>query len=159
VAPVPRMSIMLGRTLGSATVATIQGLLVFIVCLIAGFRPHSWAAFPMAFIFMAMVAITFAALGTAFGSIIKDMQGFPIIMNFMVLPMFFLSGALYPLSHLPAVLTFITRIDPLTYGIDGLRGSLIGTWHFNFTLDIAIMTVIAAGFLSLGAYLFSKIQI
>jgi ABC-2 type transport system permease protein len=108
---------------------------------------------------MAMVAITFAALGTAFGSIIKDMQGFPIIMNFMVLPMFFLSGALYPLSHLPAVLTFITRIDPLTYGIDGLRGSLIGTWHFNFTLDIAIMTVIAAGFLSLGAYLFSKIQI
>jgi len=159
VAPVPRMSIMLGRTLGSATVATIQGLLVFIVCLIAGFRPHSWAAFPMAFIFMAMVAITFAALGTAFGSIIKDMQGFPIIMNFMVLPMFFLSGALYPLSHLPAVLTFITRIDPLTYGIDGLRGSLIGTWHFNFTLDIAIMSVIAAGFLSLGAYLFSKIQI
>ncbi|HSY71294.1 MAG TPA: ABC transporter permease [Alloacidobacterium sp.] len=159
VAPVPRMSIMLGRTLGSATVATIQGLLVFIVCLIAGFRPHSWTAFPMAFIFMAMVAITFAALGTAFGSIIKDMQGFPIIMNFMVLPMFFLSGALYPLSHLPAVLTFITRIDPLTYGIDGLRGSLIGTWHFNFTLDIAIMTVIAAGFLSLGAYLFSKIQI
>jgi ABC-2 type transport system permease protein len=159
VAPVPRMSIMLGRTLGSATVATIQGLLVFIVCLIAGFRPHSWTAFPMAFIFMAMVAITFAALGTAFGSIIKDMQGFPIIMNFMVLPMFFLSGALYPLSHLPAVLTFITRIDPLTYGIDGLRGSLIGTWHFNFTLDIAIMSVIAAGFLSLGAYLFSKIQI
>jgi len=159
VAPVPRMSIMLGRTLGSATVATIQGLLVFIVCLIAGFRPHSWTAFPQAFIFMAMVAITFAALGTAFGSIIKDMQGFPIIMNFMVLPMFFLSGALYPLSHLPAVLTLITRIDPLTYGIDGLRGALIGTWHFSFAVDVAVMSGIAVVFLSLGAYLFSKIQL
>ncbi|QNI31854.1 ABC transporter permease [Alloacidobacterium dinghuense] len=159
VAPVSRMQIMLGRTLGSATVATFQGILVLIVCLIAGFRPHSWAALPQAFIFMAMVAITFASLGTAFGSVIKDMQGFPIIMNFMVLPMFFLSGALYPLAHLPAVLTAITHIDPLTYGIDGLRGSLIGAWHFSFALDLAVMVTIATAFMSLGAYLFSKIQL
>jgi ABC-2 type transport system permease protein len=116
-------------------------------------------ALPQAFIFMAMVAITFAALGTAFGSVIKDMQGFPIVMNFMVMPMFFLSGALYPLSHLPSVLTVITRLDPLTYGIDGLRGSLTGAWHFNFALDVAVMGFIAAAFLSLGAYFFSKIQI
>jgi ABC-2 type transport system permease protein len=114
---------------------------------------------PQAFVFMAMVAITFAALGTAFGSVIKDMQGFPIVMNFMVMPMFFLSGALYPLSHLPSVLTVITRLDPLTYGIDGLRGSLTGAWHFSFALDVAVMGFIAAAFLSLGAYFFSKIQI
>jgi ABC-2 type transport system permease protein len=159
VAPVPRMQVMLGRTLGSATVATFQGLLVFIVCLIAGFRPHSWVALPQAFIFMAMVAITFAALGTAFGSIIKDMQGFPIVMNFMVLPMFFLSGALFPLSRLPTALTIITRIDPLTYGIDGLRGALIGAWNFSFALDMAVMSMIAVAFLSFGAYMFSKIQL
>jgi ABC-2 type transport system permease protein len=159
VAPVSRMQIMLGRTLGSATVATIQGILVFIVCLIAGFRPHSWIAFPQALIFMAMIAITFASLGTAFGSVIKDMQGFPIVMNFMVMPMFFLSGALYPLSHLPSVLTFITRVDPLTYGIDGLRGALIGIWHFNFALDLAVLSLIAMAFVSLGAYMFSKIQL
>ena len=159
VAPVPRMHIMWGRTLGSATVATVQGILVFIVCLIAGFRPHSWTDFPQALIFMAMIAITFAALGTAFGSVIKDMQGFPIVMNFMVLPMFFLSGALYPLSHLPNVLTVITHLDPLTYGIDGLRGSLIGVWHFGFALDVAVMAAIGAAFLSLGAYMFSKIQL
>jgi ABC-2 type transport system permease protein len=108
---------------------------------------------------MAMVAITFAALGTAFGSIIKDMQGFPIVMNFMVLPMFFLSGALFPLSHLPTALTIITRIDPLTYGIDGLRGALIGAWNFSFALDMAVMSVIAVAFLSFGAYMFSKIQL
>jgi ABC-2 type transport system permease protein len=159
VAPVSRMNVMLGRTLGSATVATFQGLLVLVVCLIAGFRPHSWAALPLAFIFMAMVAITFAALGTTFGSVIKDMQGFPIVMNFMVLPMFFLSGALFPLSHLPTALTVITHLDPLTYGIDGLRGALTGVWHFSFALDVAVLGVIAAAFLSLGAYMFSKIQL
>ena len=101
VAPVPRIQIMLGRRLGGATVAMIQGTLVFAVCLIAGFRPQSWAAIPLAIVFMAMVAIVFSALGTAFGSMIQDMQGFQIIMNFMVLPIFFLSGALFPLSHLP----------------------------------------------------------
>lgn len=159
VAPVPRMSIMLGRTLGSATVALIQGILVFIVCLLAGFRPHSWTAFPLALVFMAMVAIIFAALGTAFGSIIKDMQGFPIVMNFMVMPMFFLSGALYPLTNLPKALTIVTHIDPLTYGIDGLRGALIGAWYFNFALDVAVLAGVAVVFLSFGAYMFSKIQI
>jgi ABC-2 type transport system permease protein len=80
-------------------------------------------------------------------------------MNFMVMPMFFLSGALYPLSHLPSVLTFITRVDPLTYGIDGLRGALIGIWHFNFALDLAVLSLIAMAFVSLGAYMFSKIQL
>ena len=159
VAPVSRMQIMLGRTLGSATVATSQGILVFVVCLIAGFRPHSWAALPQAFIFMALVAITFAALGTAFGSVIKDMQGFPIVMNFMVLPMFFLSGAIFPLANLPPAMTVITHLDPLTYGIDGLRGALIGTWHFSFGMDLAVISVIAIAFLSLGAYMFSKIQL
>lgn len=159
VAPVSRMQIMLGRTLGSATVAMIQGVLVFIVCLIVGFRPHSWATAPLALVFMAMIALNFASLGTAFGSVIKDMQGFPIVMNFMVMPMFFLSGALYPLTNLPKALTVITRLDPLTYGIDGLRGSLIGVWHFNFALDVAVLAFIATVFLGLGAYMFSKIEI
>jgi len=109
--------------------------------------------------FMAMVAIVFSALGTALGSIIQDMQGFQLIMNFMVLPIFFLSGALYPLSHLPTALTVITSIDPLSYGIDGLRGALIGAWHFSFALDLTVLAIIAAAFLALGAYLFSKIQL
>ncbi len=101
VAPVPRIEVMIGRTLGGATVAVIQGTLILIVCLIAGFRPAQLSLFPLAFLFMALIAIVFAALGTAFGSIVQDMQGFQLIMNFMVLPIFFLSGALFPLSNLP----------------------------------------------------------
>ena len=123
VAPVPRIQIMIGRTLGGATVAVIQGLLIMAVCFIAGFRPHNLAMLPLAFLFMMLIAIVFAALGTAFGSILQDMQGFQLIMNFMVLPIFFLSGALFPLNNLPKALNFVTHLDPLTYGVDALRGS------------------------------------
>jgi ABC-2 type transport system permease protein len=159
VAPVPRLYIMIGRTLGGATVAMIQGLLFLIVCLIAGFRPHHWLAIPFAFFFVAMIAITFAALGTTMGSVVKDMQGFQLIMNFMVMPMFFLSGALYPLKDLGRILTVITHIDPLSYGVDGLRGALIEQWTFSFRLDIAFLACVAAIFLITGAYLFSRIEI
>src|ERR1700761_4701948 len=101
VAPVPRLQIMIGRTLGGATTAMIQGMLVFIVCLIAGFRPHNLGGVFLGFLFMALIAIVFSALGTIIGSALRDMQGFQLIMNFLVMPIFFLSGALYPLSNLP----------------------------------------------------------
>jgi ABC-2 type transport system permease protein len=159
VAPVPRLHIMLGRTLGGATVAMIQGLLFLTISLIAGFRPHHWTAIPFAMLFIALVAIVFAALGTAIGSVIKDMQGFQLIMNFMVMPIFFLSGALFPLANLPKVLSIITHLDPLAYGIDGLRGALIGSWHFGFAMDVTLLAIIGSTFLGLGAYCFSKIQL
>jgi ABC-2 type transport system permease protein len=159
VAPVPRIQIMLGRTLGGATVAIIQGSLILIICLIAGFRPHHWAAIPAAFLFVIMIAVVFAALGTAIGSVIKDMQGFQLVMNFLVMPIFFLSGALFPLANLPAFMAVITRLDPLTYGVDGLRGVLINAWHFNAAFDLAILAMIAAVFVTTGAYLFSKIEV
>ena len=157
VAPVSRMQIMIGRTLGGATVAVIQGTLVLIICLIAGFRPHSWLAIPLAFLFVVMIAIVFAALGTAIGSVIKDMQGFQLVMNFLVMPIFFLSGALFPLANLPLAMSIITKLDPLSYGVDGLRGALINTWHFSLAFDRRCCSRrIAAVFLSLGAYLFSQ---
>jgi len=159
VAPVPRIQIMIGRTLGGATVAVIQGLLIMTVCLIAGFRPYNLAMLPVVFLFMMLIAVVFAALGTAFGSILEDMQGFQLIMNFMVLPIFFLSGALFPLNNLPKVLSVITKFDPLTYGVDALRGTLIGSWHFAFGLDLLLLGLIGTAFLGLGGYLFSRIQL
>ncbi len=101
VAPVPRILIMLGRTLGGATVAMIQGAIVVVVCLIAGFRPHNFAMFPAAIIFLALIAILFTAVGTAIASLLSDFQGFQLVMNFLVMPMFFLSGALFPLKTVP----------------------------------------------------------
>ncbi|HZJ46878.1 MAG TPA: ABC transporter permease, partial [Pyrinomonadaceae bacterium] len=159
VAPVSRLSIMLGRTLGGATVAIIQGLLIFIVCLIAGFRPTSATAIPIAILFMMLIAIVFAALGTIIGSSLKDMQGFQLVMNFLVMPIFFLSGALYPLTNLPKVLALLTRLDPLTYGVDGVRSVLIGVTHFGATVDVAVLIGVAILLLTLGAWRFSKIEI
>jgi ABC-2 type transport system permease protein len=159
VAPVPRLQIMAGRTLGGATIAMLQGILVFAICLIAGFRPQNWGAIPGALLFMALTAIVFAALGTMIGSMLKDMQGFQLTMNFLVMPTFFLSGALYPLENLPSGLAIATRIDPLSYGIDGLRGVLIGVSHFSFTTDAAVLACVAAAFLVLGARAFSRIQV
>jgi len=159
VAPVPRIEIMIGRTLGAATVAVIQGTLIFCACLLVGFRPAHASLIPLAFLFMMLIAIVFASLGTAFGSILQDMQGFQLIMNFMVLPIFFLSGALYPLTNLPTAMKVITRIDPLTYGVDALRNILSGMPHFALSTDLALLCGIAVAFLSLGAYLFSRIQL
>ena len=159
VAPVPRIQIMLGRTLGAATVAMIQGMLVALVCLMAGFRPVAVAMLPMALVFMALIASLFAGLGTCIGSVLQNMQGFQLIMNFLVMPIFFLSGALYPLANLPAVLRVITSLDPLAYGVDGLRTTLIGVSHFGLRTDATVLVVAAMAVLFTGSWLFSKMEV
>jgi ABC-2 type transport system permease protein len=159
VAPVPRMNIMIGRTLGGATVAFIQGCIIFLITIAAGFRPEQWALLPLAFVFMALIALLFTAIAMALGSILQDMQAFPIIVNFVVMPMFFLSGALFPLSNLPGPIAILTRLNPLSYGVDGLRGALLGLTEFGFTADIAILGIITAIGLAIGSWLFSRIEI
>jgi ABC-2 type transport system permease protein len=159
VAPVPRIQIMLGRTLGVATTAMIQGLLVAAVCVIAGFRPVNLAMVPAALGFLALIAIVFTALGTTIGSTLKDMQGFQMVMNFLVMPIFFLSGALFPLDNLPKVLAALTAVDPLSYGVDGLRGALIAQTHFGAAMDAAVLVTLAVVSICLGAWRFSKIEV
>jgi ABC-2 type transport system permease protein len=159
VAPVSRVALMFGRTLGGATVALIQGLLVLIVTLIVGFRPTNWALLPAAIVVMALIAIIFTAFGTAIGAKLRDMQGFQLIMNFIIMPLFFLSGALFPLDGLPGVMYAIVRIDPLSYGVDALRGLLTGATHFGLALDLGVLVVVAAGLVGLGSYFFSRIEV
>jgi len=158
VAPVPRWQIMLGKTLGGATVAAFQGLIVFILALIVGFRFYNPLMLPVAAIFVILVAIIFASLGVAIASRIEDMQGFQLIMNFLVMPIFFLSGALFPLQGLPAVMEVVIKLDPLTYGIDGLRGALINASTFGIATDLMIMVILAVVLLGIGSYLFERIQ-
>jgi ABC-2 type transport system permease protein len=159
VAPVPRILIMIGRVLGGATVAIMQGLIVFAICLIAGFRTESLVSLPVAILFLALIAILFTSLGTALACMMSDFQGFQLIMNFLVMPMFFLSGALFPLEGLPTVLAVLVHINPLTYGVDGLRGALIGASHFGMAIDLAVLAVVASVLLVIGSYLFSRIEL
>jgi ABC-2 type transport system permease protein len=98
-------------------------------------------------------------LGVAVGSSLQDMQGFQLIMNFMVMPIFFLSGALFPLDGLPKALALATMIDPLSYGIDGMRSVLLEKAHYGGMVDFEVLAVFAAVFIVIGAYRFSKIEI
>jgi ABC-2 type transport system permease protein len=159
VAPVPRVTIMIGRTLGGATTSVMQGLIVVIACAIAGFRPNSVMAIGGGLVFMTLIAVMFTALGTAIASVLSDFQGFQMIMNFLVMPIFFLSGALFPLMGLPRALDIIARIDPLSYGVDGLRSSMTGLSHFDQSTDLAVLSVLTVVLLIVGSRLFSRIQI
>lgn len=159
VAPVGRWQIMLGRTLGGASVAMIQGLIVLVLAYFAGFRIGNILYLPVALIFMFLMALLFTSFGTAIGSILNDMQGFQLIMNFLIMPLFFLSGSLFPLPALPGPLRIIALIDPLTYGVDGLRGALIGVSHINIYTDFLVLVVLSSILFAIGSYLFSKTQI
>jgi ABC-2 type transport system permease protein len=160
VAPVPRLTIMIGRTLGGATVALMQGVIVFLICLLTGFRPASVAALPLAFLYMALIAAMFTALGTAIASALSDFQGFQLVMNFLVMPTFFLSGALFPLTGIPKVLALVAAADPLSYGVDGMRGALLGGgYHFGAGVDLLVMSLVTAALLALGSYMFSRVQL
>lgn len=158
VAPVPRWRIMLGRTFGGATVASLQGLIVFLLSLVVGFRPQGTLLLPPAFLIMFVIAVVFTALGTGIASLLDDMQGFQLIMNFIVMPIFFFSGALFPLEGLPAAIDDIAAINPLSYGVDALRGLLVGTSHFGLATDLAVLGATAILFLAVGSGLFTRIE-
>ncbi len=161
VAPMSRLDVMLGRTLGGATVATIQGSIVFVIAVLFGFQPVNWLWVFPAVVIMFFISLIFASFGTVIASFLDDMQAFSLIINFIIMPLFFLSGALFPLQGLPDWLSIISRIDPLTYGIDGLRVLLsdIGYHDLGLGTDAIVLVVIAFVFLWIGGYCFEKIQV
>ena len=159
VAPVSRIYIMLGRTLGGATVAVIQGILVLTIATLAGFKWTSPLGIFPALGFMFFIAVLFTALGTGIASILEDMQGFQIIMNFLVMPIFFFSGSLFPLSGLPHFLGVLSAFNPLTYGVEGLRLSLLGGSLLRMGVDILVLFGFSSVLLFIGSWLFEKIQI
>jgi ABC-2 type transport system permease protein len=160
VAPVSRLSIMIGRTLGGATISLLQGLMVLAICLVAGFRPVSWAALPQALLVMALISVMFTALGTAIASVLSDFQGFQLVMGFLVMPMFFLSGALFKLDLAPKALRIVAAFDPFSYGVDALRATLAGApTHYGGALDMAALWASVVVLVGLGTWLFSRIQL
>lgn len=155
VAPVSRLSIMFGRTLGGATIATLEGGLVLLISVIAGFRPVSLFGLAPAISIMLLIALLFSAFGMAVASKLSDMQSFPLIMNFLVMPLFFLSGALFPLDNVPPMLLWGVRFDPLSYGVDALRCFLIGVSTFGIGTDMIVLIAVTLFILWLSAHYFS----
>jgi len=156
VAPVSRVSIVIGRIAGGATTTIIQALLILFISILVGFKIITVPLFLLAIVFMILIAVTFIGLGLIFASKMRDMQGFSIVMNFVIFPIFFLSGALYPLENFPSWLRYISHLDPLTYGVDGLRGALIGVSSLPIASDFIILLIFSSVMIALGAYFFEK---
>ncbi len=155
VAPVSRTSIMLGKTFGGATVALFNGLIIITIATAIGFLKPTLGILE-AVIFMCMVSIFFVSLGLLIASRMKSMEGFQAIMSFLIMPTFFLSGALFPLQNTPIWMQGISKFDPLTYGIDGLRSALIGESILPAWIDFAALFVFSTVVVLLGSYVFRK---
>ena len=159
VAPVSRLEIMSGQTLGGATTAVFQGALILILSVLVGFPLSNPVGFLIALAFMILIGISFTAFGIAIASRMEDMTGFQLIMNFVVFPIFGLSGALFPISSLPAWMIPLTLLDPLTYGVEGIRYGLTGVSQINPLVCGAVIGGFTIVMTVLGAFLFRKIRI
>jgi len=157
VAPVSRTSIVIGKSLGGATTAVIQGLLMLVLASFLGATfelQNLMFAIPL----MILVSTAFVAFGIAIGSVLEDMHGFQLISNFLVMPMFFLSGALFPLTSAPAIVRDISYIDPLTYAVEALRFFLVGSSSMPIQLSLGVLCAFLVATTTLSAYLFGRIE-
>ena len=173
VAPIHRSAVAIGKTLGGATQAMLQGLVILILAPLVGVKLTFLGVvelIPMIFLF----ALALSALGVAVAARMRTMQGFQMVMNFLMMPMFFLAGALFPLGgNLPAWLSVLTRFDPASYGIDALRRTVLsasgvparvldrlGLSLFGHPLsiwtEVAVLVAFGALMLSLAVYGFRQ---
>ena len=157
VAPISRISIVIGKALGGATTAIVQGAIILGIAMLLGAQVQP-ANVALLLAFMVLSSLTFVSLGIAIASVMQDMHGFQLIMNFLIMPLFFLSGALFPLESAPQFLKTISLCDPLTYGVSGLRFLLLGTADIPFAVSLAVIGAFTATFIIIAAFLFNRIE-
>lgn len=158
VAPVSRTSLLFGRCLGGATTSTFQGIIVLLFGLMMGYRITNWLMLPLALITMFLIALLFNLFGTSLASKFDDMHSFPTIMNFLVMPMFFLSGALFPPENFPDAIRLFIEINPFTYCVDLLKYSMNGAGSYSPLLDLGIIGLLITLLGALGTYLFNRLE-
>ena len=158
VAPVSRLKIMIGGALGGATTATLQGTLVLVIAYIIGFRvAHIYMIF-IAILIMFVLATAIAAFSSGLGSFVQDMQGFQAINQFLIFPLYFLSGALYPLTNVPSWLRIIAEFNPISYTVDAMRYALINQTKFGIEKDLIALSLTLIICVFYGVWQFRRIQ-
>jgi ABC-2 type transport system permease protein len=158
VAPVSRFRVMFGSVLGGATISFVQGIILLAVSLLFGFRPDNWAYVPLTLVFMAMLALSVVGFSAGIGAMVNEMQAFIAVNNFLLIPLFFLSSALYPLDSVPQVMRIIASCNPISYAVDAVRFTLISKTHFGLPLDFTVLFITLVSFLTFGAYRFKHLQ-
>lgn len=165
VAPVRRTSLIMGRSLGAMTIAMFQGLVTMSIAILFGmwfgFHIISVTGFLLSLCFMVVTFLSFVGFGLTLGALIEGTEGFMSLVAMIEMPLFFLSGAMFPLNQIKdiPVLYQIQFVNPLTYGVDGIRGALTGVYLMSPFLDFAVISAFALFFLFLGTYAFNKMEV
>ncbi|MDP6783645.1 MAG: ABC transporter permease, partial [Dehalococcoidia bacterium] len=163
VAPIPRASLVIGKTLGGATVALVQGIIMLVLSPLAGIELTPGVILRLVPL-MLLVAVSIGGLGVLLASRMYSMEGFQVLMNILVMPMLFLSGVFFPVQNLPAWLGVIVRINPVTYGVDAIRQVMLGDAApqllmfgepVSVTQDILAVTIFGTVIVALGIWSFS----
>jgi len=158
VAPVSRFSIILGRSLGGMTTAIMQALIIVAIAAAMGVSLSSPLGLLLSLIFMILTCATFTGLGVIIATKLGNIEGFMAIMNLIIFPIFLLSGAFFPVQAMPSWLRYMMCLNPLTYGVDGLRGTLVNMAAFPLWLDFAVLLGFFVASATLGAYFFAKME-
>ncbi|HWR64335.1 MAG TPA: ABC transporter permease [Candidatus Thermoplasmatota archaeon] len=158
VAPVSRLSIVIGRTLGGATIALLQGFIIMIISLLLGVPIIDIPGLLLTIVIMVLLSFTAVGFGLIIASKMRDFEGFQSLMSLILMPLLFLSSAFYPISEsLPGWLQILSYCDPLFYMIDGIRGSLTGVNNvLPPVVDLGIIFVLCIIIMGLGTYFFNK---
>jgi len=155
VAPVSRVSLVLGKALGTATTSLIQGTIVLIISILVGLKVDVMT-FIITLPLMVLVSLGLVGIGISIGSLMNTIEGFQLVVNFIIMPMFFLSGALFPLKDLPTILRVVTYFNPMTYNVELLRYVLAHSVSIPFFVSLTFVVVFSVLMIFLSAYLFSK---
>lgn len=158
VAPISRLAIVIGQTLGGSTLAIIQGFIVLIIAMLLGVDINLAGILP-ALIFMILISFFAVSLGLVIASRLEDFHAFQLIMNLLIMPLIFLSGAFFPIQNVPDWMKTIMLLNPLTYAVDGLRGFLIGIFAIPVYIDFIVAIFLSLSLLLIGAIAFSKCEV
>ncbi len=156
VAPVSNTSIVLGRIAGSATTATLQAMAIILLSIPLGFSTD-FKGIVFSTFFIVLMAITFTGMGIFFAAIIKDFHGFGMVMNFVIFPLFFLSGAIFPITKLPKFVQPLAYLNPMFYGVEGLRMVLTGRALICLTVSSIATLLFSIVTILLSAKVFDRI--
>jgi ABC-2 type transport system permease protein len=157
VAPLSRTTIFAGKMVGGSIDALLQGCAMLVFGLVLGINYTIFSVL-FSFVFMFVLASALVSLGLIIGSNMESVEGFQLIVSFLVFPMFFFSGALFPLKNLPQYLLIFTILDPVTYAVDGLRGLILGSSQLPIALNLLILTGFAAVMIGIGTWSFKRLK-
>jgi len=161
VAPVSRLSIVIGRTLGGATIALFQGIIIMIIAISFGVPIVSTGGLILTLVIMILLSFTAVGFGLIIASKMRDFEGFQSIMSLILMPLLFLSSAFYPVNEsLPGWLQTLSYCNPLFYMVDGIRGSLTGVNNIlNPLVNLGIILTLCIIIMGAGTYFFNKSEI